>query len=247
MPSLEQCKLVTVGQMKFFCTRKHKYGINLQAICDHRHRFLDIAMLFGGSSSDLLAFETSPIHIKLAEDGFLAPGLCIFGDNAYVNTNYMATPYPNVSTTNMEKDAYNFYHSQVRINIECAFGILVQRWGFLKKKAPSNYSVQKTIETVECLCMLHNFLIDEGCSSPPAQHTNEDMFTMTVDGAVECPEELMGAGEHRDDDPGYAVRREIVRQVRVTQRYSNSLLPRESMFLSVTDNNLRRPARNGRA
>ena len=57
----------------------------------------------------------------------LARGLCLFGDNAYLNTLYMATPLSN--TSGRPKDNYNFYHSQSRIQIECVFGMLVQRWG----------------------------------------------------------------------------------------------------------------------
>ena len=43
-----------------------------------------------------MAFEASPLRAMLEKDGFLAPGLCLFGDNAYVNRYYMVTPYPNV-------------------------------------------------------------------------------------------------------------------------------------------------------
>ena len=54
-------------------------------------------------------------YTKILEDGLLADGLVIFGDNAYLNTKYMATPYPNIAGHDKEKskDNYNFYHSQV--------------------------------------------------------------------------------------------------------------------------------------
>ena len=89
-----------------------------------------ISINYPGSTSDFLAFESSSIRPLLEQSDFLAPSLCIFGDNAYVNRSYMATPYPNVGSGS--KDSYNFYHSQLRINIECAFGILVQRWGIIQ-------------------------------------------------------------------------------------------------------------------
>ena len=83
-------------------------------MCDVRGRFLDISITYGGSSSDCLAFEASDLHKNL-EDGLLADGLVIFGDNAYLNTKYMATPYPNIAGRDkeMSKDNYNFYHLQV--------------------------------------------------------------------------------------------------------------------------------------
>jgi hypothetical protein len=58
----------------------------MQAICDAEGRFLDVSILFGGASSDLIAFEASEIIQKLKIAGFLAPGLHLLGDNAYVNT-----------------------------------------------------------------------------------------------------------------------------------------------------------------
>ena len=51
----------------------------------------------------------------------LPAGYCLYGDNAYVNESYMAMPFQ--ATSNGPKDSYNFYHSQVRISIEFAFGI----------------------------------------------------------------------------------------------------------------------------
>jgi hypothetical protein len=51
--------------------------------------------------------------------------VCIFGDNAYINsTCYLATPYTNASET---KDDYNFFHSQLRIKIECTFEMYVDQ------------------------------------------------------------------------------------------------------------------------
>jgi hypothetical protein len=113
-PTLKDAKAAGVGQKKFLCGRKNKFGLNCQAMCDVGGRFLDISITYGGSSSDCLAFEASDLHKKL-EDGLLADGLVIFGDNAYLNTKYMATPYPNIAGHDKEKskDNYNFYHSQV--------------------------------------------------------------------------------------------------------------------------------------
>jgi hypothetical protein len=121
-PSAKDSEDSAVGIRKFLCGRKHKYGLNCQAICDARGKFLDMSMVMPGSLSDALAFELSTIYQQL-EEGLLAPGLCLFGDNAYINSSYMATPFSSVSDGS--KDAYNFYHSQLRINIECAFGRFV--------------------------------------------------------------------------------------------------------------------------
>jgi hypothetical protein len=127
-PMVEEAKSVGIDQQKFYCGRKHKFWLNYQAVCDARGRFLDISITHGGVSSDLLSFENSTLF-KHLESGALAKGYVLFGDNAYLNTLFMATPYPN--TNGGPKDNYNFYHSQLRIRIECAFGMFIQRWGIL--------------------------------------------------------------------------------------------------------------------
>jgi hypothetical protein len=172
--------------------------------------------MYGGSSSDLLAFEQSTLYKKLKSGSFLAPGLCIFGDNAYIITTFMATPYPGTAV-GQEKDDYNFFHSQLRIIIECAFGRLVVRFGFLQQKAPQHYTIQKIIATVLCLCKLHNFCTNKslehrGTLDPP-ERTEGDVELMRLNGGylplqtvyhqeLECdtalPMDLMNAGNHNE-------------------------------------------------
>ena len=41
-----------IGQGKFFCGRKKKFGLQLQGTCDANRRFLDITFSHPGSSSD---------------------------------------------------------------------------------------------------------------------------------------------------------------------------------------------------
>jgi hypothetical protein len=57
---------------------------------------LDLSITYGGASSDVLAFENSALF-KLLEKGIILKDLILFGDNAYINSSYMATPYPNTS------------------------------------------------------------------------------------------------------------------------------------------------------
>ncbi len=88
----------------------------------------------------------------------LAPGLCLFGNNANFNTLYMAKPCAAVSGAS--KDVYNFYHLQLQIRIECTLGILTHRWSILQSAIPMNVSIQKNVELVVCLAKLHNYCID---------------------------------------------------------------------------------------
>ena len=61
-PNEKECRKVGVGSKKFYCGRKKKYGLNLQASCDHLKRFTSVSIIYPASTSDFLAFETSRFH-----------------------------------------------------------------------------------------------------------------------------------------------------------------------------------------
>jgi hypothetical protein len=56
---------------------------------------IDISIAYGGATSDCLAFKASKIYDQL-EDGLLRDVLFLLGDNAYLNSRYMVTPFPRV-------------------------------------------------------------------------------------------------------------------------------------------------------
>ena len=135
-PTAADCEEAECGPAKFFCGRKSKFGLNFQAICDAEGRFLDVFIGNPTSTSDFLSFTTSPIYFKLDVPNFLAKGLSIFGDSAYVNCRYMVTPFKAVKSG--PKDAFNYYQSQLRIKIECCFGMFVHR-------CPGNFETSNII------------------------------------------------------------------------------------------------------
>ena len=253
-PTLQESKITGIDQQKYFCGRKNKFGLNCQAVCDVRGRILDISITYGGASSDLLAFENSALYKRL-QDGILAKDLVLFGDNAYLNTSFMATPYPN--THGGEKDNYNFYHSQLRIRIECAFGMLVKRWGLLRMAIPNGVSVKKTIALVNALAKLHNFCISETdgdrAGSTADEPLVEDLANMesdengfvpmvrnseiesVLDIAVDTPDDLVGGGEHFDDVP---------RECRRNNRTEQDMLPRAKLCMHVANLHAVRPHSN---
>ena len=251
-PTLKEASKVGVDQQKFFCGRKHKFGLNCQAVCDVRGRFLDISITHGASAADCLAFENSELYKRL-QNGLLRDGLVLFGDNAYINTIFMATPYPN--TSGGSKDNYNFYHSQLRIRIECAFGMLVKRWGVLRMAMPQGITVKKTIALVNCLAKLHNFCIDEiddaldgltedNCNIECGDRGYVPMvpnntITDVLDMDVQTPEALVGGGDHFDDVP------RALRRTR-TVAASEMVLPRTKLCKHVEDMHMVRPTSNRR-
>jgi hypothetical protein len=252
-PSPLCCKESKCDAAKFFCGRKHKFGLNCQAVADCRGKFLDMSIRYPASTSDCLAFESSALFSQL-ESGILAEGLCLFGDNAYLNSPFLATPYPNVSGG--YKDAYNFFHSQLRIRIECAFGMFVHRWGILRSAIPNGVTLRKTTALVLALAKIHNFCIDQtdtailpitagdelrlvsrnSGSIPLEELTGYDHGTVDEN---RVPRQLIGGGDHFEDVP------RDVREGR-RRRYNEIRLPRERLSEDVIrENNYRRPRPRG--
>lgn len=251
-PTPKNAKRAGSGQMQFLCGRKGKFGLNCQAVSDVRGRFLDISIGYGGSSSDCLAFESSSLYER-CEDGLMKNGYVLFGDNAYLNTSYMATPYTNVAGNDSQrtKDDYNFYHSQLRIRIKCAFGMLVQRWGILRTALSHTLSLTRIVALVNTLARLHNFCISEADRLNKTENFSrlsvDDQFMMeNEDGYVELrisqdhngqhiPTALLSAFEPFNDE-------NLLRQ----HQYNNPehTLPRYYLHQFIADNHYRRPVTN---
>jgi hypothetical protein len=258
-PSLTEARRTGVDQKKYLCGCKHKFGLNCQVVADCRGRIIDISIKYGGASSDCLAFEASELHTQL-ENGLMKKDgdnerFVLFSDNAYLNTSYMATPFTNVAgdPNCAAEDNYNFYHSQLRIRVECAFGMLVQRWGLLWMAIPRNIGVSKVVALVVALAKLHNFCIGESNVHerlPPRMYHRDRYHIMNVNGGYVSlsnddpqqntlvPTELLHAGEHFDDVP-CNVRRSRSRQSR------GSELPRTVLFEMIADGHWQRPTRLG--
>jgi DDE superfamily endonuclease len=237
-PSSRDCRVSTVGAKKFFCGRKHKFGMNFQGTCDARGRFVDISIRHPASTSDFLAFSTSTFQSKIERPGFLAPGLCIFGDAAYVNNGYFVTPYKNVRSG--KKDNFNYFQSQLRITIECCFGMLVGRWGILRRAFPQAMSLKKITAMTLCLCRLHNFCIDHrGGKTMALALPSDDAESIAQRGLGNeiTSEDLLHGSEHHIDTTR-GLRQEFARTGLPSP---SSVLPRDRLLKLVEKTGFTRP------
>jgi hypothetical protein len=225
--------------------------LNCQAVSDVRGRILDFSIGLPGALSDCISFEASNLYERL-EGGLLKNGLVLFGNSVYLNMRYMAMPFPNVSSGS--KDDYNYFRSQVCIRVECAFGMLVSRWGILRSAIPCNVTIVKTITLVSCLARLHNFCIDQVERS---KEHDEDILPLDLEhlmngevGYVEMvnvtdsrynvpiPKGIMDGGNHFDDCPWAA------RQSRQAEVVGMNELPQTMLLNHVIDSHKTRPYAN---
>ena len=207
-PTVQDCEEVGCSSGKFFCAQKGKFGLNCQAGSDCCGQILDMSIVFPASSSDLLGFKGSSLYQRLQDPNFLAPNLCFFDNNVYLESPYMATPHP--GSVSGVKDAYNFYHSRCCIRVECAFGMLTERWGILRSTMPRNITICKTIALVYLLARLHNFCIQQNDSVNVAQSLFSDELHIERLGGMplestqytngqRIPEQLIGGGHWFSD------------------------------------------------
>lgn len=267
-PSIhEACELSKCsGPMKFMCGRKKKFGLNMMGTVDYLGRFIDVSICHPGATSDYLAFETSDLKYILEKPGFLAPGLVLFGDNAYPNTPYLVTPYKGTVGRQEDRDNYNFYHSQLRIQVECAFGMLVHRWGMLRRPIPQSFGIMGACDTTLALCRLHNYCIDQRvdtelpilaldtanidaeCSNTGFM-VNFDPETQTGADAhnrgIQRPSALLDAGDHFDDYSVELRKQDLRRRKRRRVDGAPVILPQTILYESVLNQGLERPTPRG--
>jgi hypothetical protein len=245
-PTEKSASMMKTGSRAFFCGRKSKYGYNMQAVCDADGRFLSVWINHPASTSDFMAFLRSKLYLNLTCPGFLSEGLVIFGDNAYVSTDYMVTPYKNVRAG--PKDDFNFFHSQLRINIERAFGMLVKRWAVLQKPLPCQMGPVKQIALIFGLCQLHNYCLGDVDTPEQSVPANSNDFNQTTDQTTNqfvdeannnYVHNMINGGEHFDDVTDEELVREQSSRVRLAMRkiVENSGLHRSVISLNNRNNN----------
>jgi hypothetical protein len=65
MLTLSECKHMNCGQANFRCHQKDKYGLNLQAICEHNLKFWGVEMKWSAATSNYMAWVTLSLNIEL--------------------------------------------------------------------------------------------------------------------------------------------------------------------------------------
>jgi len=140
----------------YFSGHYHCYGINVQAVSDSRCRFIYLSCRSPGGTGDSRAFHGTALSYFLQE---IPRGFYLVGDAAYTLSSTLLIPFSGADKRNRHNDVFNFHLSQLRIKIEQAFGLLVNKWRVFKK--PIELSLKRVPSLIECCMRLHNFCINE--------------------------------------------------------------------------------------
>ncbi len=131
-------------------------GLNVQGLVDCHLRFLYAGIVAGGRSSDYKSYQKSSL-LDWVEN--LPPMYFVVGDNAYVCTEHLLTPFCGNNHAIPDNDAYNFYLSQLRIRVEMAFGLLKTKWRSLR--LPLQLPLKDAALVFHVCCLIHNYCINE--------------------------------------------------------------------------------------
>jgi hypothetical protein len=170
------------GPRAYYSGHYSKMGINVQACVDAYSRFIFVSCDHPGGVNDARAYSETKLPIVVEA---LERGLYVVGDNAYVSTNKLLTPFTGVQVAgDLYKDSFNFALSQLRIRVEMAFGLLVSKWGIFDR--PLSTKLERTTAIIKACMILHNFTICERLASceDPARDDCANRATSTRTGSV---------------------------------------------------------------
>ena len=138
---------------RYHVSRKDEYALLCMALCDADRRILWYDMSQVSTTHDSLAWSLTPLGGRI-NNGELPAPYFINADAAFGLSPSMITP-----SGLPEHDDFDYHQSSNRMPIECAFGILLQRWGVLWR--PLRCRFDRRAKLIGACIRLHNLCVDE--------------------------------------------------------------------------------------
>ena len=138
--------------MRYHVARKGEYALLCMAGCDAARRFQFFDISQAPTTHDSMAWSGSTVG-QAVMAGKLPGDFFVSGDAAFSTGPSVITP-----SGEPAHDDFDYHQSSNRMPIECAFGILVRRWGIFWR--PLSMRFDRRALVVEVCMKLHNFCID---------------------------------------------------------------------------------------
>ena len=139
---------------KDYVNRKGYYSINVQVICDHRGRIINIVAKWPGSTHDSRILRSS--HIWDIMEGGRIHG-CILGDSGYPCRNWLMTPI--LHTLTAQERCYNSAHKGTRVLVEQTIGRWKRRFHLLHLQSRMK-NPESTCRVIAATAVLHNLALE---------------------------------------------------------------------------------------
>ncbi|XP_071374677.1 putative nuclease HARBI1 [Centroberyx affinis] len=156
------------------CYRNRKLfpSIILQAVCDHRGRFIDTYVGWPGSVHDSRVLRHSPLYQRAV---YPPPGNFLLADGGYPCLQHplpLITPYKR-PVQGVAAQRFNAHHSRARSIIERAFGMMKTRFRAIFLQA---LEVKPTFvpQVITACAVLHNICLGAGDVMTPEDEPEED-------------------------------------------------------------------------
>ncbi|CAI6343745.1 unnamed protein product [Macrosiphum euphorbiae] len=181
-----RCKNPNNSGSNFYNYKKF-FSIILMAVVDSNLCFTAIDVGAYGKEGDSSVFKNCPFGKKLYSNQLNIPvPVCLpnvndnpqpfvfIGDEAFALHINLLRPYPGRGLT-LTRKVFNYRLSRARRMVECAFGVLANKWRILH--TPIQVEPDFTDIIVKSCCMLHNFVrVRDGYNNDDAEtHSLDDV------------------------------------------------------------------------
>jgi hypothetical protein len=117
-----------VEHPKDYCYRKSGFAIIVLAGCYINACFICASFDHSGSINDIIAWQDCNLLQLLEAEKFLPRKYFFIGDEVFPTTQQFLSPWPDCGLGAF-KDSFIYWLSHSRQDVECAFGMLTQRFG----------------------------------------------------------------------------------------------------------------------
>lgn len=139
-----------------YVDRHQNHSINCMVVCGPNLEFFYVSTRWPGSVGDGRVFRQSPLFTRLEAGWRPFPMGILLGDKGYTNFDYLITPLR--MTRTQQEERFNTAHRKTRNMVECAIGLLKQRFRCLLTKM--HFKPEFVGDITRCCVALHNIVLD---------------------------------------------------------------------------------------
>ncbi|KAB0795339.1 hypothetical protein PPYR_06811 [Photinus pyralis] len=161
-----------------YVNRKNYHSLNVQLICDHNLKILNVIARFPGSTHDAHIWRQCAVS-NLMEQLYRRDPANVFlllGDSGYPTRPWLLTPILNPENPGQQQ--YNERVCSVRSIIERCNGVLKNRFRCLLRYRTLHYHPTTAAKIVNACCVLHNLCIVRNTPEPDDPHIEEPDYGM---------------------------------------------------------------------